>query len=60
MIVNFLQRLLFPLEPRLPKKRKMTDLEKYIISHKPDSLEQVEWLQKQYTNSKGKYDQIYR
>ena len=59
MILRALHRLLFPLEESLPKKRKMTDLEKYIISHKPDSLEQVEWLQKRYTNSQGRYDNLY-
>ena len=58
-MIDFLQRVLFPLNTDIPKKRKMTDLEKYIISHKPDSLEQVEWLQKQYTNSKGKHDCLY-
>lgn len=61
MILNLVHRLLFPMERPLPKKRKITDLEKYILSHKPDSLEQVEWLQKQYTNSKGRYDDhLYR
>ena len=59
MILNFIEKLLFPLEERNPKKRKMTDLEKYIISHKPDSLEQVEWLQKKYTNSQGHHDKLF-
>lgn len=59
VILNLVHRLLFPLEHPLPKKRKLTDLEKYILSHRPDSLEQVEWLQKQYTNGKGKHDHLY-
>ena len=58
-VIDFLSNLLFPLESKLTKKRKMTDLEKYILSHRPESLEQVEWLQKQYTNSKGQHDHLY-
>jgi len=57
-MINFLTKLLFPLG-HTPKK-KLTDLEKYIVSHNPDSLEQVEWLQKKYTNSKSRYDSLYR
>ena len=58
-MINFLNCLLFPLDCKRKKERKMTDLEKYILSHKPESLEQVEWLQKRYTNSKGRYDNLY-
>ena len=59
MILNFIEKLLFPIEERATKKRKVTDLEKYIISHKPETLEEVEWLQKRYTNSQGRYDNLY-
>ena len=59
MILNFIEKLLFPLEQRTNKKRKVTDLEKYILSHKPETLEEVEWLQKRYTNSQGRYDNLY-
>jgi len=58
-MIDFLQGLFFPIE-HTPKKKKLTDLEKYILSHKPDSLEQVEWLQKQYANNKGYYDNLSR
>lgn len=54
MILNFIEKLLFPI-----KERKVTDLEKYILSHKPETLEEVEWLQKRYTNSQGRYDKLY-
>ena len=57
-MIDFLSKILFPLE-RKPKK-KLTDLEKYIVSHNPDSLEQVEWLQKKYMNSRSRYDSLYR
>ena len=57
-VIDFLSKILFPLE-RKPKK-KLTDLEKYIVSHNPDSLEQVEWLQKKYMNSRSRYDSLYR
>ena len=60
-MINFLDCLLFPLDCKPKKKRKMTELEKYILSHNPESLEQVEWLQKRYTNSQGQYnDHLYR
>lgn len=57
-MIDFLQGLFFPFLHK-PKKKKLTDLEKYILSHKPDSLEQVEWLQKQYTNYKGNHDKLF-
>lgn len=57
-MIDFLQGLFFPFSVT-QKRKKITDLEKYILSHKPDSLEQVEWLQKQYTNSKGNYDKLF-
>lgn len=58
-MIQFLNTLLRSFETKISKKRKVTDLEKYILSHKPDSLEQVEWLQRQYINGKTKNDHLY-
>jgi len=55
---------LFPLECKKSKKRNQTPLDKYIESHNPQSLEDVERLAKQYLHGTSAWgfhnDNLYR
>ena len=58
MILDFFEKLLFPLE-HTPKKTETSDIEKYVLSNNPQSLEDVERLQKQFLNESNKTARIY-
>ena len=51
MIIDFFEKLLFPLEQQSKKtKQTQSDIERYILAHNPQSLADVERLQKQFIN----------
>ena len=51
MIINFFEKLLFPLEQQRKKTTQpQSEIEKYILAHNPQSLADVERLQKQFVN----------